>query len=162
MATVLPQRRQRTIENVLIVPLAALTAAAIALWVMVWDRAPPFEYVSTDLSPRPVEEGGILRVSRTVEWHRNCDGEIYREIVKPGGQVVQYDRGYRPYPFHLGRVSANSTFELPPVMLSPDAYRGTAFYRGRVRFTRCGITSRILPIEVEFQEVGFEVVRRNR
>lgn len=153
-------RRERTIENLLIVPLAAIVAAAIAVWVFVVDRAPPFEYVSTDLSPRPVEEGGILRVSRTVVWHRDCDGEIFREVVKPGGQIVHYDRGYRPYPFHLGRVTATSTFDLPPVMLSPDQPRGTAIYRGRVRFTNCGFTSRIWPLEVPFQEAAFEVVRR--
>lgn len=124
------------------------------------DRAPPFEYVSTDITPNPTVEGSSVQVTRHVIWNRKCDGEIFREIVKPSGQIAFYDRTYRPFPYRLGQQSAQSSFELPTLMLSPDAQRGTALYRGRVRFPRCGLTSWLFPIVVEFQEVTFEVQRR--
>jgi hypothetical protein len=124
------------------------------------DRAPPFEYVSTEISPAPATEGSPVTVTRNVIWHRNCDGEIMREVVKPGGQIVLYDKTYRPFPYMLGYQNARSSFDLPTIMLAPDMSKGTAIYRGRVRFTQCGLTSRLMPIEIPFQEVTFEVVRR--
>jgi hypothetical protein len=142
---------------------AALGTATLALAFMTWlhfDRAPPFEYVSTDITPSPAVEGSMVTVSRNVIWNRNCDGEIFREVVKPGGQIVLYDRMYRPFPYRLGRQSAQSSFDLPTIMLSPDISKGSAIYRGRVRFTQCGLTSRLMPIEIPFQEVTFEVMRR--
>ncbi len=142
---------------------AAIGAALLVLagsFFLYRDRSPPFEYVSTDITPRPAQEGGVAHVTRHVIWHRHCDGEIYREIVKPSGQIALYDRAYRPFPSHLGSQSATSTFELPTLILSPNAERGKAVYRGRVRFRECGLTSRLWPIEIEFQEVEFDVVRR--
>lgn len=137
----------------------ALTLALITA--LMFDRRPPFEYISTTIEPSPAVEGEAIEIHRHVVWHRTCDGEIYKEIVRPSGRIADYDRGYRPFPARMGRQrSAPGRIVLPRDMLEGEGPRGVAIYRGRVRFPACGLTSRIWPIEVPFQEIPFEVVRR--
>ena len=136
----------------------AMVLSVVTAWQI--DRAAPFEYIRTEISPSPAVEGQTVTVTRYVIWHRQCDGQVFREVVKPSGQIAIYDRGYRPFPAMLGPQSAASSFVLPTVMLSPDMTRGVALYRGRVRFTNCGLTSRVWPIDIPFREEPFEIVRR--
>jgi hypothetical protein len=154
--------RQATVIDHLRALVGCVIVALVALVLLQYDRRPPFEYVDTFVEPNPVAEGGELFIHRTVRWFRHCDGEIYREVVRPTGVVAEYDRGYRPFPYSLGQQSASSSFHLPASMLAKGQDHGVATYRGRVRFTDCGLTSRIWPIEVAFQPMMFEVVRAAR
>lgn len=141
---------------------AAAGTLLIVIPLGVWlhfDRMPPLEYIRTELSPSPAVEGGSLTVTRYVNWTRKCDGEIYRELVRPNGQLVNYTKNYRPYPYRLGEQSGSTTFRLPTMLMSGEQ-SGVAIYRGRLRFLNCGVTSRWWPIEVSFQEVSFPVVAR--
>lgn len=120
---------------------------------IIYDRRAPYEYISTDIEPQPAHAGDMVTVRRQGMWLRRCEGEgdVWREIVKTNKAVVSYDRGYTRIPYDLGYQEAESRFRLDP--MAP----GHAKFRGRLMFWRCGLTSRIWPIEIPFQEVEFEV-----
>jgi hypothetical protein len=109
--------RHATVTDHLRAFIGCVIAAMVGVTLLQYDRRPPFEYISTEIEPNSVPEGGELFIHRTVDWFRHCDGEIYREIVRPTGVVAEYDRGYRPFPYALGRQSASSSFHLPSSML---------------------------------------------
>jgi len=118
---------------------------------LIFDRRPPFEYVSTTVTPSMVSPGQDITVNRSVIWHRKCEGEAWTEIVSSDRIVTPYDKGYR-YPADTGITSAQRVISLPLMMRS-----GTAYYRGTIRFHNCGLTSRLKPIEIPYQERSFEV-----
>lgn len=124
----------------------------LALWGgIAYDRRPPFEYISTEITPRMAQPGQSIIVHRHVRWHRRCEGEAWTEIVSADRIVTVYDKGYR-FPSELGDTFAERSIALPVAMRS-----GTATYRGMIRFHNCGITSRFSPVEVPYQEASFEV-----
>ncbi len=134
---------------------AAIGSMALALVVtgfLVFDRRAPFEYISTEVTPRPVSAGSAIVVHRHVVWNRRCEGEAWTEIVSEVDRTVtNYDRAAR-YPFELGDTFAERTILLPWTMRP-----GAATYRGVIRFSACGLTSRWRPIDVPYQQVTFEV-----
>lgn len=128
------------------------TVVAIAVvGAFILDRRPPFEYISTEIMPKAASPGGPITVYRHVIWHRQCEGVAWTEIVGSDRIVTSYDRGSRA-PFELGDVRASRIIILPKTI--PP---GPATYRGTIKFSNCGITSRWQPIEVPYQEVVFEV-----
>ncbi len=132
----------------------AIVSTVIALVfasLLAYDRRPPFEYVSTAIRPLSVVAGQTIVVQRHVVWHRQCEGIAFTEIVNPDRIVTIYDKGVR-YPFELGDTYADRSISLP-LSMRP----GTAMYRGLIRFSKCGITSRLLPIEIPYQEIAFEI-----
>jgi len=141
-------------ENSFIIPAVGVLAALLWWWVFVIDRAPPFEYINTTISPSPAVAGQSVAVRRYLDWHRQCEGDVWREVVGPDKIVRAYDKTYTRVP-SLGHQVIESQFILP--MAIPD---GKAIYRGRVVFRSCGLTSRLMPIEVSFQEVAFDVAHR--
>lgn len=118
---------------------------------LLYDRRPPFEYVSTQISPQIARAGGQIVIHRHVIWYRQCEGIAWTEIVGADRVITAYDRGTRS-PYELGDVHASRIITLPQAMR-----QGEATYRGVIRFSRCGLTSRWWPIEVPYQEVSFEV-----
>lgn len=148
VAKVLPSRRW-WIENTVAIPVLIATLTIC----LVWDRRDPFEYESTAIRPEPAHAGQDIIVRRAVVWHRQCVGEAFTEIVGPDRVINTYDRGVR-YPSDLGYTVAERNITLPKQM--PD---GWAIYRGSIRFSHCGLTSWIHPIEVQYQERSFEVRR---
>lgn len=134
---------------------AAFTSMAIAfitLGLLIYDRRAPFEYLSTEITPRSVYPGQTIVVHRHVLWNRQCQGEAWTEIVSDTDRIITfYDRGTR-YPAELGDTRADRSIQLPQT-LRP----GSATYRGTIRFPSCGLTSRWKPLIVPYQEVSFEV-----
>lgn len=133
--------------------IAAITMGLVALAVtfLLVDRRPPFEYISSEISPRQVYPGGSITIHRHVIWHRMCEGVAWTEIVSADRIITNYDRGSRA-PYELGDIKADRTLALPQ-SIRP----GLATYRGVIKFNHCGITSRWWPIEVPYQEINFEV-----
>lgn len=132
----------------------ACLAVAIALAgaiLVAYDRRPPFVYISTEMSPAVVMPGQSITVRRHVDWHRQCEGIAYTEIVSSDRIVTIYDPGTR-YPFELGDTYADRTISLP-LTIRP----GNVLYRGSIQFRQCGITSRLWPIEIPYQDRMFEV-----
>jgi hypothetical protein len=124
----------------------------LTLWGLItYDRREPFEYVSTEITPRIAQAGQSIIVHRHVRWHRRCEGEAWTEIVSVDRIVTAYDKGYR-FPSELGDTYAERSISLPMAMRS-----GTTTYRGVIRFSACGLTSRLWPLEVPYQEATFEV-----
>ncbi len=138
-------------EHVQVAGVVAALIGTIAA-ALVIDRRPPFEYVSTQITPTQAVAGQSIVVHRHVVWHRQCEGFAFTEIVNEADHIVTiYDRGVR-YPAELGDTQAERSIALPLTMRP-----GLATYRGVIRFSSCGITSRWRPIEVPYQEVRFEV-----
>lgn len=133
----------------------ALASTVIALSIallLAFDRRPPFEYLSTAIRPNTITPGQTIVVQRHVVWRRKCEGIAFTEIVNNSDRIVTiYDRGVR-YPFELGETYAERSISLPLAMRS-----GSATYRGVIKFESCGLTSRLFPIEVPYQEVSFEI-----
>ena len=143
----LKAKKAWVLENFLVLP--ALAAAAIVY--LTFDRRDPFEYIDTTISPPVAIAGQPITIHRSVRWYRQCEGEAWTEIVGPDRIVNVYDRGVR-YPSELGHTTADRQITLSKSM--PD---GTATYRGSIRFHSCGLTSRVMPISIQYQEVNFEV-----
>lgn len=130
----------------------ALALAISGVLLIAYDRRPPFSYVSTDISPAAVTPGQTITIHRRVDWHRQCEGLAFTEIVSFSDRIVTiYDPGTR-YPFELGETYADRSISLPLTMRA-----GRAAYRGLIRFRACGITSHLWPIEIPYQERTFEV-----
>lgn len=130
----------------------AVALAIIGTLLVSYDRRPPFTYISTDISPPIVMPGQSITIRRHVDWHRQCEGIAFTEIVSFSDHIVtNYDPGTR-YPSELGDTYADRSIALPLTMRS-----GHAIYRGVIQFRTCGITSRIWPIDVPYQERTFEV-----
>lgn len=117
-----------------------------------YDRAPPFEYITTEITPDRPEPGQEIYVRRRVIWHRICEGEAWTEIVGADRIVVIYDRGTR-YPSQLGEQVSDRAIMLPKAMTE-----GPAVYRGIIRFKDCGLSSGLWPLEVRYMSVTFDVV----
>lgn len=131
--------------------LLSMGVVALAVGFLLVDRRPPFEYVSSAISPVISYPGGSITVHRHVIWSRACEGVAWTEVVSADRIITNYDRGVRA-PYELGDVRADRTLALPQSMRP-----GLATYRGVMKFSHCGLTSRLKPIEVPFQEVTFEV-----
>lgn len=133
--------------------IAAMSVGAVACVVgfLLVDRRPPFEYISTEITPHFSYPGGSITVHRHVIWHRQCEGTAWTEIVSADRIITNYDRGTRA-PYELGDTKADRTLSLPQSMRP-----GQATYRGVIKFHNCGLTSRLRPIEIPYQEVLFEV-----
>lgn len=129
-----------------------MALAIIGVLLVMYDRRPPLSYISTEISPSVVSSGQPITVHRRVEWHRQCEGVAYTEIVNFSDRIVTpYDPGAR-YPYELGDTYADRSISLPLAMRA-----GKAAYRGVIKFRSCGVTSHLVPIEVPFQERTFEV-----
>jgi hypothetical protein len=152
VAIAVPQKVHSLTRVHLQAAITSMVLAAMAVGFLMFDRRVPFEYLSTEIVPRVVYPGQSITVWRHVYWHRQCEGEAWTEIVSETDRIITfYDRGSR-YPAELGDTRAQRTIQLPQT-LRP----GGATYRGTIRFTKCGITSRWSPIIVPYQEVTFEV-----
>lgn len=130
----------------------AVALAVTGALLLAYDRRPPFTYISTDIYPSIVMPGQSITIKRHVNWHRQCEGIAFTEIVSFSDHIVTiYDPGVR-YPSELGDTYADRSISLP-LTIRP----GQAIYRGLIQFKACGITSRIWPIDVPYQERTFEV-----
>lgn len=130
----------------------AAALAIIGVLLVAYDRRPPFSYISTELSPSVVMPGQSITVRRHVNWHRQCEGIAFTEVMSFTDRIVTiYDPGTR-YPYELGDTYAERVISLPLTMRV-----GIATYRGLIRFRSCGITSHLWPIEIPYQERTFEV-----
>lgn len=118
---------------------------------LIFDRRAPFEYLSTAVSPPVAVAGQSIVVQRHVLWRRKCEGVAFTEIVSSDRIVTIYDRGTR-YPFELGETWADRSIALP-LAIRP----GSATYRGVIKFASCGFTSRLVPLDIPYQEVTFEI-----
>lgn len=130
--------------------LAMLFAVSVSAF-LVFDRAPPLEFVTTDIVPASARPGDAVMVRRNTIWRRDCEGEAWTEIVGSNRIINFYDKGTR-YPYDLGETHTDRTIEI-----SKSISAGKAIYRGVVRFRSCGLTSRWRPIDVPYQEVEFEI-----
>lgn len=137
-------------RHILAAPISIALVIGTGVFVR-YDRAPPFEYITTEVTPELPEPGQEIIVRRRVIWHRICEGEAWTEIVGADRIVVIYDRGTR-YPSQLGEQVSERAIILPKVMID-----GPAVYRGIIRFKDCGLTSGLWPLEVSYMAVTFEV-----
>lgn len=133
------------------IAIISMASVACVVGFLLVDRRPPFEYVTTDITPKYSYPGGTITIHRHVIWYRACEGTAWTEIVSADRIITNYDRGSRA-PYELGDTRADRALTLPQ-SIRP----GQATYRGVIKFNRCGITSRLVPIEIPYQEVLFEV-----
>lgn len=129
----------------------SMSVALVAAVLLAYDRRTPFEYVSTTIRPSSVVAGDTIVVQRHVIWHRQCEGVAFTEIVSNDRIITTYDTGVR-YPFALGESYADRSISLP-LSIRP----GAATYRGVIKFSTCGLTSRVVPLSKSYQEVPFEI-----
>lgn len=116
------------------------------------DRRPPVIPVEGQILPVPVIPGRPAKIVWENNWVRQCEGVVSREVVGP-------DRVIRPYmsyrsriPNKLGYQTSETIFTMP--LASPP---GEHMYRATIRFYDCGVTSWLVPIEVDVPVIYFDV-----
>jgi hypothetical protein len=125
------------------------------------DRSEPVDLVggyvipeSINLSqPLPVGVLPSVTIRWEARWQRRCEGIVSRELVGADGVIRFYVKEALRIPAHLGQqveyVGVKVDRSLPP---------GKTKYREVLLFYRCGLTSRIWPLEIEVPELEFQVV----
>lgn len=144
-------RKHSLRQNLFAVPTVLAVAAACFIAVQIDRRAPlAFEY--GEIVPAHATSGAEVRVRWTVAWRRQCEGELWREIVGSDNVVRYYAKSYLRVPVILGRQTSDTSFTL-----TEGLPRGTAIYRGVIQFSQCGVTSRIVPLTVDVPRLALAI-----
>ena len=116
------------------------------------DRATPIVFIDGELEQSQVKPGQHVVAHLIARYDRVCDGEVHRDIVGSDNVIHTYKKHPADLPLHPGVVSVEMPFRLPANL--PE---GQATYQAKLIFYDCGLTSRILPLQVMTPKLAFQV-----
>lgn len=136
--------------------IALLIVAPIC--VALFDRAPPFQFVSGVITPRPAFAGSTVTVTWEVknEGSNECGGTVYRVIVDAKGTQWQL----APSDAIYARVRRGNTFSVNFTLPEFMAH-GPAVYHSLPRYW-CNWAQRIWPVHGDAPPITFNVISGDR